>query len=1804
MKNISRYVRPASRMASQGLRALCVVVLMLVTSISNGQNSQAATPTSSIDVVTHRLLERQPVLAPGQSAAQLADGRWLLAGGDLQPSKLTYVDTATGVRSASSASLIQPRSGHTTTLLADGTVFIFGGTGVDGAVLDTAEIFDPAVDAINTLGAVGLLPRTKHSATALSNGQVLVVGGIGLDKEPLLDAELYSARSRRAERFDFRLDSARIAQLAALLPDRSVLLWKGMDSKGKPIDAGELYDPDTKQMAPVGNQAADALTKPLNAPEAPAMRSSNPVSGAVGVPVDSALTVQFSKRMAVVSLNASTVTLLGPNGPTSIKPVAVERGVSLFVTPSRDLLPDSHYTLFIQGATDEQGRPLPFTAIGFKTVAFKAADDASHSGASSGGESSPAGGNQAGNGLMSGGLLGSGAVGRGPITIPPSGLRDIRSIIGSVLDAYGLTAGGNIDANIPLDDTELWLPGASQRRGTWVSGRRHLAMEHLPANGHLNRALYGDPDVIAAAAKATPATIAAGALRQLTAKVAAKVVGGPTSLAGQVLRLNGRPLSNVSLSIGDVETRTDLNGEFSLSGIPSGHQVLVIDGGSTNGGRPEYGRYEYGIEIRRGQPNVLPFVIWMSRLDSRNALDISSPTIGLTVLTNPRIPGLELRIPAGTVIRDAKGKIVTRLSMTAIPVDQAPFPLPNFPVPTYFTVQPGGAHLEAIDGGPSQGAQLVYPNFTKSSPGTRMTFWDYDARVKGWYAYGEGTVTADGTQIMPDPGVRVYAFSGAMVSLPSNAPAEGPPDGGCKAGDPVDCYTGLFLNEKVDLAIPDTIPLEVRRSYRNRDTASRAFGIGTNLSYDFFLVGDTSPWTYQDLILPDGGRIHYARISPGTSFADAVYQNTSSPGRYYGSIIKHGVTSETYWTLTLRDGTTYGFVDAFASSSARNAAVRTIADRYGNKLVLTRDNSKNLTQIMSPNGRKLVLVYDSGNRVTQVTDDLGRILQYAYDASGRLITATDPAGKSEHFTYDSNHNMLSVTDKRGNVMVTNTYDANGRVSTQTYADSTTSSFAYTLNGAGTAVVQTDFTDQRGVVRRMIFGAKGYPTSVTKALGRGEQQVVSFDRDATTTLLNSMTDALNRTTTYTYDVLGNNTTITRADGSSVSYSYEPTFSQLQSTIDPNNNVTQITLDGLGNPVQITDPLNHSSQVVFDVQGRPITVTDPLNHTTTIDYFGGDPNRVVDALGRANVRVTDVVGRAVSLMDPNHNATAYTYDALDRVTSVADPNGGVIQFSYDENGNVLTQTDARNNVTTFTYDSLNRVLSKTDQLGHVESYTYDAIGNLATKTDRKGQTSSYTYDGLNRLTAINYGDSNVAYTLDAGDRVTQIVDSANGTIGKSYDALDRLTQETSSQGTVTWTYDAGGRRSSMTVSGQPAVSYGYDAASRLIQVQQAAGTINGNQVQTVTIGYDAANRRNQLVLPNGVKASYAYDAASQLSGIIYAKSDDTIIGDLSYSYDSTGRRTTVAGSLANVDFPAALSGTPSYNANNQLTLWNGVSYTYDLNGSLLSDGSATYAWNSRNQLASIGGSTAASFQYDAVGRRRQTTISGTTTTFLYDGDNFVQKVIGSSTFSQLTGGLDEIFAQYSGTGVNVPLTDALGSSLGETNGSQQVTTDYSYEPYGATSRNGADTGNTQQYTGRENDLSGLYYYRARYYNPATGRFTSEDPIGWASGQPNDYAYVGGDPINLIDPMGLAEEHTKGARPSTKGKHEKGAARKQMDSGNEKGDDRRDWPRKRPPDHKGPWPPRGGPLTGPVLMMPIDPCLLILGGCEELPQPPEDC
>jgi RHS repeat-associated protein len=320
--------------------------------------------------------------------------------------------------------------------------------------------------------------------------------------------------------------------------------------------------------------------------------------------------------------------------------------------------------------------------------------------------------------------------------------------------------------------------------------------------------------------------------------------------------------------------------------------------------------------------------------------------------------------------------------------------------------------------------------------------------------------------------------------------------------------------------------------------------------------------------------------------------------------------------------------------------------------------------------------------------------------------------------------------------------------------------------------------------------------------------------------------------------------------------------------------------------------------------------------------------------------------------------------------------------------------------------------------------------------------------------------------------------------------------------------------MRVSGQAPVTYSYDNNSRLTQLKQGA--------QVVDFAYDALDRQTRLTLPNGVATEYSYDTASRLTDLVYRNATG-VLGNLTYQYDAVSNRTQVGGSFARTLLPDPVAPA-SYDAANRQLQFGNRQMTFDANGNLTSitdpGGVTTLTWDARNRLAALTGpSLNAAFAYDSLGRRSTRQVNGTRTDFLYDGVNPVQELSGTSVTANILSGLrvDEYYTRTDARGTHTLLTDALGSTLALTDNAGTLSSTYSYEPYGRTTTTGTTNPNPFQYTGRENDGTGLYYYRARYYLPSTQRFVSEDPLGFLGGDTNLYGYVLQNPVNFIDPDG---------------------------------------------------------------------------------------
>ncbi|MFJ7195342.1 MULTISPECIES: RHS repeat-associated core domain-containing protein [unclassified Streptomyces] len=1183
---------------------------------------------------------------------------------------------------------------------------------------------------------------------------------------------------------------------------------------------------------------------------------------------------------------------------------------------------------------------------------------------------------------------------------------------------------------------------------------------------------------------------------------------GTTALTGRVLKLNGKPLAGVTVRVDDKRGQTDAKGRFLLTGISEDATTLVVDGASANTGQRQYGRFDIRIHPEAGRSTDLGFPVWLTPLDTKHTVSFDAPAKKDITLTTPQIPGLEVRIPKGSVVRDENGKAVTELGITAIPIDRPPFPLPrNSVVPVYFTVQPGGTTVFP------KGAQIVYPNYTHEAPGARVDFMDYDPKDKGWHVYGHGQVSPDGRQVVPDANTRVWAFHGAMFNIADLVPWDLT---GLKdvidwlSGDPVDLATGQLTDSRTDLGVFDPLgSAEVNRTYWQGDTHPRAFGIGRDLSYNVFLHSEKQ-YEQVDLYLPGGQKIHFTRTSPGTGYIDAVFEPLDTPTGFRGSKIAY---NEGQWELRFRNGSVWVF--------PLYSPLKEIRDRHGNVLKLTRlsGNKGEITRITTPGGRWISLAYDTKHRVHEARDNTGRTTVYEYDGAGRLSTVTDPADKVSRYTYEGSSNRISTaTDARNITYMTNSFYPDGKVKEQVLTEGAKYSFAYTQTDTG-RITSTEVTQPGNAVRRVEFDSAGYGVLDIAARGSSLERKTQYVRGPNHRI-DAVIDPYGRRTELTYDANGHVTRSVEQAGtadarSSGTATFDGPYDQPSRATDPLGKETVFGYDARGNLQTVTDPENRRTTLAHAPDGQIRSVTDNADAVTEFTYRNGDLVSVKDAEGRVSSQLTDAAGRASALTDTAGSLTTVVYDKLNQPRKVTDPLGRSTGFGYDDNGNLTTLTDARNNKVSWEYDDADRPESATDAVGAQATFEYDAAGLLKKATSRSGKIALATYDLLGRPKTAQYGvdiagqaESSVSYDYDSHDLLKQINDSQAGNQSFTYDTYDRPKTVTGPTGTVGYDYDAADRRRTMTAGGRT-TSYGFDTSGILTSI--TSGT------QEIGFELDAVGREKTATMPGGITRTTGYDKTGTITSIAYARGAGNI-GDLNYTRDERALQTGLSGSLANVALPAAETGTV-FGKDNRITTYGGRSFTYDADGQLKTDGVRDYTWNARGQLSGLTrAGESSSFGYDALGTRSTKTVGGTTNKFLTDGSNPLveQNGTGDTTATVATSGLDEFLTRTENGATQVYLTDALGSVIGLAGSDGTIATRYAYDPNGQATTTGTASSNPYTFTGRENDGTGLLYYRDRYYDPETGRFISQDPIGQAGGT-NLYQYALSSPTTYTDPTG---------------------------------------------------------------------------------------
>jgi len=622
-----------------------------------------------------------------------------------------------------------------------------------------------------------------------------------------------------------------------------------------------------------------------------------------------------------------------------------------------------------------------------------------------------------------------------------------------------------------------------------------------------------------------------------------------------------------------------------------------------------------------------------------------------------------------------------------------------------------------------------------------------------------------------------------------------------------------------------------------------------------------------------------------------------------------------------------------------------------------------------------------------------------------------------------------------------------------------------------------------------------------------------------------------------------------EGMTTGYSYDSETGDLLSvTVDQGgkNLETSFSFDTVGNVVQETNPLDHTTTYEYDSLRRLVQATTPapFNYVTrfTYDEDGnlitlqretGDPTDPwqersftytltgyqetrEDPAGHVSTFQYDVADRLWKINDAEARTTEFQYDAVGRFYRVIDPLGNVREeYAYTPNGRIATFTDANGNTTRYEYDGFDRLHKSIFPDDTYTALTYDAAGTLTEKRTRSGDVIEYSNDELRRMIAKSLPSSGtMEYGHDLEGRLTDATDQ-DGTIRIDRDTAGRLARVTYPDGkAVQYAHDAAGNRTGLTYPDGYTLTYSYDSLNRLTEI------LEGEATSLVQYEYDALGRRTAKAYANGTRVDFDYDIDDTLVTIAHQFNGGSAA--FTYTYDDTGERTGVTVDDDRYVFNdlAGMDGEVAFQSNNlnQYTTVGGKSFTYDANGNLLSDGVNSYAYDAENRLVAAANRNT-SYTYDPFGRRSGRTVDGVDTSYLHDGDRVLVEYDDAGQLRRryvygpwideplyASDGSAEYFYHADGLGSVVALTDAFGDVLER----------YAYSPFGRVSEPSSE-GNPYLFTAREYEAhTGLYYYRARYYDPELGRFLQPDPIGYTAG-PNLYAYCRNNPTNLVDPTG---------------------------------------------------------------------------------------
>jgi len=807
----------------------------------------------------------------------------------------------------------------------------------------------------------------------------------------------------------------------------------------------------------------------------------------------------------------------------------------------------------------------------------------------------------------------------------------------------------------------------------------------------------------------------------------------------------------------------------------------------------------------------------------------------------------------------------------------------------------------------------------------------------------QGGVSISGCVLSSDDGFDISVDMGSNLGNAGTTPCN------TTVARPINVTNGNMYLQQTDYQLPGAgEAILVNRTYNSISSKIGLFGRGWSTGYDETISTDAN--NRLQLAMPDGRLVTFATPD------------------FFGQMIKNADGS---YTVTFKDGRVHQF--------DLSGKLLSQTDRQGNQTTLAYDSSGKLISVTNPFGRLLSITTNASGRVLSISDSMGMIASYTYSSDNLLLSVTYADNSLFQFSYTPGLLLTTVTDALGNIVEQHDYDSQGRATSSEIQGGVEK---YTLNYV--SLSETDVTDALGHITKYFFSNIRGRRVVNRVEGNcscGNSQVQTWTYDDQSNVT-AKTDALNHTSTFTYDTSGNRLTSTDTTGT-VAFTYNQ-FGEALTVTDQMGGVTTITYDAQGNLLTGTNPLGKTTTFTSDSRGQLSTITDARGKLMSFAYdASGNLITKTDALNHATQFGYDARSRLTSVTNALGHTTSFTYDGVGKPTHVTQADGSIISYEYDLSGRPMAMIDAKGNRTIYAFDGANRLTSETDALNQSTSYGYDSMSNLTTRTDALGRVANYEYDDFNRLKKIIYPSATTGATrlvetvnYDAAGNVTQRTDTAGRVTSFAYDDVNRVVSTTDAANKATsFEYDALGRTTALVDALAQRYRFDYDVIGHLRHVRRGA--------TVMSFTYDAVGNRKHRTDYNGALTTYDYDALNRLKTINYP---DTSTVD--YTYDKLSRLQTATNESGTIDV--------DYNKMNRLTsvtdvFGQVVDYNYDLNGNrtkLSLNGAVveTYRYDAIDRLTKILDAASATFNftYDPTNKlTSQKAPNGVTATYQYDG-----------------------------------------------------------------------------------------------------------------------------------------------------------------------------------------------------------------------------